>query len=288
MSATNTLTEADILREIEQSLEPSKAPKVKIGQNEVPLDNPQALQTAIDAALQNNRSEFESLRSTVEQLQKGRTIEPDVTEKPPVVTAPPTTPRTPKRPPTNEEWTKEFVQDPQRVLDETIGRLLGVDSLGSEALRGIFNGVGTELQKQQAVSQLLLEQQQKLDTRLTESLAVREAQAFIDTTPEYEISDKNKQVMQSYLEEYQLPATQKNLKLVYNQAKLDGKIAAPAEQHQQTFQQAPLLRQGMPRIGNQGAPPSLDEQHLLKRANEMPLEDMANLIDRLKHGQFSR
>lgn len=290
MSTPNILTEADILKEIEQTLAnqgTQDKPKVKVGGVEVPVDNPQAIQAALDAELNKNRAEFDTLRATVEELKKSRTVEPVVDDKQTVQPVQ-TTPAQPKanRPPSNEEWTAAFVKDPQRVLDETIGRLIGVDAPGSEALRNIFNGVGTELQKQQAISQALLQKQQELDTRLTESLAIREAQAFIDSTPEYEINERNKQVMQSYLEEYGLPATQKNLKLVYNQAKLDGKIEG--QQQQQQVQQQPALRQGVPRIGNTAGSIPEDGQYLLQRANEMPLEDMGDLINRLRAGNFSR
>lgn len=289
MSAPNTLSEADILREIEQSLQPAdKTPKVKIGQNEVPVDNPQALQTAIDAALQGNRQEFETLRATVEQLQRGRTVEPEVNNEPPV-TRVETPPPARKRAPSNEEWSAEFIKDPQRVLDESFGRMLGVDALGSEAIRNILMGVGTGLQKQEAIANVLVQKQQELDTKITESLAVREAQAFIDSTPDYEINEGNKKVMQTYLEEYGLPATQKNLKLVYNQAKLDGKIAAPEQtQHQQFEQQTQApLRRGVPRVGSQASTP-VDEQYMLSRANELPIEEHGALIERLRSGQFSR
>lgn len=292
------LTNEQILAEIERLSAPQdQKPSLKIGDKEYALDNPQALQTALDAEFARNKTEFTTLREKVDQLQNTRVVKPTDDQTPPQSQQTQQTqqsqPRQRRAKVTDKDWTDRFVASPQDALKETIdnalSEFLGVDAPGSEALRGIFNGIGTELQKQQLITKALLEKQQQLDEKITNAEAFRDAQAFIDSTPEYEINADNQKVMESYLTEYGLPATQKNLSLVFSKAVADGKIApAQSQQNQQvTQQQQAPRRQGVPQLGR-GGPTSIDEQYIVDQANNMPIDKHAALIERLRQGQFSR
>jgi hypothetical protein len=294
MAAPNVLTEEQILAEVQRTLQQQTQndgkPRIKVGNQEFDPQNAQAIQDAINNALNANKSEFDTLRQQVQQLTNSRTVDPTV-EPPPIPTQ--VQPIPPKPAPvdlSDEEWAAQFVKMPRRTLDETIGRMLGVEGSGMKAIIAGFNHLNTELQATKLQNQALLQKAQELDVKISSTEARTEAQQFIDTHEDYEINPQNQAIMEQYLTEYGLAPTARNLGLVFNQAKSDGKLQPKqTQQTQQTqqFTQQPPLRQGMPRLGGQ-SDTNMDGNYLLEQANRLSLDDHAALIERLRSGQFQR
>jgi len=292
MSAPNQLTEEQILAEVQRTLDQNQQsqnkPRIKVGDQEFDPQNAQAIQDAINNALTANKSEYETLKSRVEQLSTNRATPPTdttQTQQTQVQGTPPPKPRNL----TDEEWSQEFVKAPQRMLDESVARMLGVGGSGGQALLNAFTALSTEVQTSRLENKALLAKAQELDQKITSGEARSEAQQFIDSHEDYDINQQNQQIMESYLTEYGLAPTARNLGLVYNQAKSDGKIQGKQTQTQQFTQQTqqPALRQGMPRLGGQSGN-NMDENFMLERANKLPIEEHFSLIERLRNGTFQR
>lgn len=296
MATGNVLTEADILKEIERATSQSQQdnkPKIKVGDQEFSVDNAQGIQDAINNSLSKHNSDYETLRTQVEQLSRGRVIEPELTDKSPVTqTQTQTALPTPKRPRdiSDEEWAQSFVKSPRQTLDETIGRMLGIEGSGIQAIQNAFNTLAQKQQTFELANAALLQKAQELDKKIGETQAKSEAQNFIDNNPDFEINAQNRAVMEQYLTEYGLSPSEKNLELVFTKAKIDGKIQAKQEQtpQNQQFQPTqPQLRQGMPRLGGTSGS-NMDDNYVIQNANKLPLDDHLALIQRLRDGNFQR
>lgn len=293
MAAPNFPTEEQILAEIQAAAlrnQQGNQPRIKVGDQEFDPTNAQALQDAINNRFQQNQAEFERLQAEVRELNNSRVIKPELDNTPPAPIQQQQQIQRPQPPRqlSDEEWTAEFVKSPRRTLDETIGRMLGIEGLGSEALQRILTGISTELQASQLERKALLAKAQELDTKITQSEAERQAQAFIDKNKDYEINPDNQRVMEQYLKDYGLSATEKNLTLIYNQAKADGKIQVKQQEPQQNQQFTPQPgRQGVPRLGGQSQGHQ-DENYILEQANKLPLDEHFALIERLRNGSYQR
>lgn len=288
MSANpNVLTNEEILSEIQRFSQttPNPEKKLKIGDQEYDANNLQALQTAIDAATSKNQSEFTTLRSEVEQLRNTRIVKPE--ENTPNPQTPPTNGLKPARKLTNKEWTDAFVEDPQRVFDESLARMLGVEGSGGEVLRGTLLELHQANQQAQLERNVILKKQQELAETVTTSQARTEAESFLASHPEFVIGNESRQIIESYLTDYGLPATEKNLNLVYTQAIADGKFANPNTQQTQQFTQQPVQRQGVPRLGGTSSG-NVDERYMLEQANKLPTDQHYALLQRLKNGDYQR
>lgn len=283
----NVLTNEEILSEIQRFSQstPNPEKKLKIGDQEYDANNLQALQAAIDAATSKNQSEFTTLRSEVEQLRNTRVVKPEETTQ--QTQTPPTNGLKPARKLTNKEWTDAFVEDPQRVFDESLARMLGVEGSGGEVLRGTLLELHQANQQAQLERNVILKKQQELAETVTTSQARTEAESFLASHPEFVIGNESRQIIESYLTDYGLPATEKNLNLVYTQAIADGKFANPNTQQTQQFTQQPAQRQGVPRLGGTSSG-NVDERYMLEQANKLPTDQHYALLQRLKNGDYQR
>lgn len=283
----NVLTNEEILSEIQrfQQNTPNPEKKLKIGDQEYDANNLQALQAAIDTATSKNQSEFTTLRSEVEQLRNTRVVKPEETTQ--QTQTPPTNGLKPARKLTNKEWTDAFVEDPQRVFDESLARMLGVEGSGGEVLRGTLLELHQANQQAQLERNVILKKQQELAETVTTSQARTEAESFLASHPEFVIGNESRQIIESYLTDYGLPATEKNLNLVYTQAIADGKFANPNTQQTQQFTQQPTQRQGVPRLGGTSSG-NIDERYILEQANKLPTDQHYALLQRLKNGDYQR
>ena len=292
MSTPNQLTEEQILAEVQRTLETNTQnqgkPRIKVGDQEFDPQNAQAIQDAINNALSANKNDFDALHRQVQQLTNTRVVKPEETAQPPQTQTPPQNIKRP-RSVTDEEWSQEFVKAPQRVIDETLARMLGVEGSGSQAILGAFTTLKSELDEAKVQNAALLVKAQELDLKIGANEARTEAQQFIDTYTDYEINPQNQVIMENYLTSYGLAPTARNLGLVFNQAKAEGVIQPKQTQQSQNFnpQQQQTLRSGMPRLNGQSAP-SMDGNYLLEQANNLPIDQHAALIERLRNGTFQR
>lgn len=260
----------DAFNQLPQEGNTNQPQKLKIGDMEVDPTDFEALQAAFTAKIDAQNKQIETLREAV-----SRPINLPPQQPPAQINE---RPKSRSNKMDLDSYAELLKNSPIAAHDEALARAWGLPE-GISTFQ-LVNGMAEKLK---SLEETLSKSQ--VDSR--NEFIQREAERFRDAHPDYETTDENYAILQSYLTEYGLQPTAKGWDAAYKAAKHDGKLQGSSNDNTETVQNTtPTKRRMMPSLRNTGTNNSgFDMADLEAKLDKMPTEDAFAFINKLKRGQ---